>query len=190
MFQGSCVIYYIALHLYLNIFISSFYRSTFFGRGGEGRGGWRRVFVEVTKYFRHILTGHEIFSKVFDGSQNIFLCSILVFLFFKFRVLEHKISKLAIKPLRTFKKNMLNKSHHSADIWLIVGKIKKCLLHFDPDARVFVLSNWHKIQLCDIFFVSNLYLFDSIFSIIVWNNRWHNFDERICFPDNCCYDNG
>ena len=83
------------------------------------------------KYFRHILTGHEIFSKVFDGSQNIFLCSIFLFLFFKFRVLEHKISKLAIKPLRTFKKNMLNKSHHSADIWLIVGKIKEnvcCIL--------------------------------------------------------------
>ena len=129
MFQGSCVICYIALHLYLNIFILSFYRSTFFWGGGAG--GWRRVFVGVMKYFRHILTGHEIFSKVFDGSQNIFLCSILVFLFFKFRVLEHKISKLAIKPLRTFKKNMLNKSHHSADIWLIVGKIKEnvcCIL--------------------------------------------------------------
>ena len=128
MFQGSCVICYIALHLYLNIFILSFYRSTFFLGGG---GGWRRVFVGVTKYFRHILTGHEIFSKVFDGSQNIFLCSIFLFLFFKFRVLEHKIWKLAIKPLRTFKKNMLNKSHHSADIWLIVGKIKEnvcCIL--------------------------------------------------------------
>ena len=24
-------------------------------------------------------------------------------------------------------------------------------MHFDPDARVFVLSNWHKIQLCDKF---------------------------------------
>ena len=131
MFQGSCVIYYIALHLYLNIFILSFYRSTFFLGGGGGGGGRGGVFVGVMKYFRHILTGHEIFSKVFDGSQNIFLCSIFVFLFFKFRVLEHKISKRAIKPLRTFKKNMLNKSHHSADIWLIVGKIKEnvcCIL--------------------------------------------------------------
>ena len=27
--------------------------------------------------------------------------------------------------------------------------IKKCLMHFDSDARVFVLSNWHKRQLCD-----------------------------------------
>ena len=26
-------------------------------------------------------------------------------------------------------------------------KNKKHLMHFDPDARVFVLSNWHKIQL-------------------------------------------
>ena len=27
------------------------------------------------KYFRHILVGHEIFAKNFDGPQNIFLCS-------------------------------------------------------------------------------------------------------------------
>ena len=25
---------------------------------------------------------------------------------------------------------------------------EKCLMHLDPDARVFVLRNWHKIQLC------------------------------------------
>ena len=25
---------------------------------------------------------------------------------------------------------------------------KKCLMHFDLDARVVVLSNWYKIQLC------------------------------------------
>ena len=28
---------------------------------------------------------------------------------------------------------------------------KKCLMHFDPDARVFVLSTLHKIKLCDKF---------------------------------------
>ena len=50
-------------------------------------------------------------------------------------------------------------------------KIKiKCLMHFDPDARVFVLSN----------------LFDSIFFIIVWTNSLHDFNEGICLPDNCC----
>ena len=48
-------------------------------------GGWR-VFVGVMKYFRHILMGHEIFFKIFDGPQNIFLCSIFVILFFKLRV--------------------------------------------------------------------------------------------------------
>ena len=32
-------------------------------------------------------------------------------------------------------------------------------MHFDPDARVFVLSNWHKIQFCDkIFSVILIYL--------------------------------
>ena len=38
------------------------------------------------KYFRHILMGHEIFSKFFDGPQNIFVCSIFVILFLKLRV--------------------------------------------------------------------------------------------------------
>ena len=53
----------------------------------------------VMKYFRYILMGHEIFFKVFDGPQNIFLCSIFVILFFKLRGLQHKISKLAIKEI-------------------------------------------------------------------------------------------
>ena len=53
----------------------------------------------LIKYFRHILMGHEIFFKIFDGSQNIFLCSIFVVLFFKLKWLEHKIFKLAIKEI-------------------------------------------------------------------------------------------
>ena len=43
---------------------------------------------------------------------------------------------------------------HSVNIRKIVVKIQKikCLMmHFDPETRVFVLSNWHKIQLCDKF---------------------------------------
>ena len=52
--------------------------------GVEGWGGWR-VFVGVMKYFRHILMGHKIFFKIFDGSQNISLCSIFVILFSKVR---------------------------------------------------------------------------------------------------------
>ena len=47
---------------------------------------------------------------------------------------------------------MLNKSH-------LLSKCKsnsdkneeKYLMYFDPDGRVFTLSNWHKIQLCDKF---------------------------------------
>ena len=39
-------------------------------------------------------------------------------------------------------------------------------------------------------FFGTLYLFDSIFSIIVWRNRSHDFDEGICFLDNCCHENG
>ena len=68
------------------------------GWGGEGGEG-RRVFVGVMKYFRYILMCHEIFFKIFDGLQNIFLCSIFVISFFKLRGLEKKISKLAIKEI-------------------------------------------------------------------------------------------
>ena len=47
----------------------------------------------------HILMGHEIFFKVFDLPENIFLRSFLVVLFFKLSRLEHKTSKLAIKEI-------------------------------------------------------------------------------------------
>ena len=59
----------------------------------------QRVFVGAMKYFRHILMGLEIFFKIFNGLQNIFLCSIFVILFFKLKGLQHKISKLAIKEV-------------------------------------------------------------------------------------------
>ena len=59
-------------------------------------------------------------------------------------------------------------------------------MHFDLDARVFVLSNWHKIQLCE---KLSSVIFICV-SVIVWTNRPHNVDEGICFPDNCCYENG
>ena len=49
---------------------------------------------------------------------------------------------------------MLNKSYPFSRYKANSGK--KYLIHFDPAARVFVLSNWHKIQhLWQIFF-SNL----------------------------------
>ena len=50
------------------------------------------------------------------------------------------------------------------------------LIDFKPDARVFVFSNWHKIQLCDSFHL--------VILIFI-----HNFDEEMCFTDNCCYEN-
>ena len=95
----------------------------------------------VMKYFKHILMDHEIFFKIFDGPRNIFLCSIFVILFFKLKRLQHKISKLAIKEI--YKRlDMLIKSHPLSRYRVNSGKNKeKCLMHFDPDARVFVLSN-------------------------------------------------
>ena len=46
--------------------------------------GDRRVFEGVMKYFKHILMGYEIFLKIFDGLQNIFLSSFLILTFSKF----------------------------------------------------------------------------------------------------------
>ena len=44
---------------------------------------------------------------------------------------------------------MLNKSHPLSRHKANSGKNKrKCLTQFYPGARVFVLSSWHKIQLC------------------------------------------
>ena len=63
--------------------------------GGGGGGGGGGFLWEVMKYFRHILMGHEIFFKIFDGPQNIFLCSIFIILF----GLKHQISKLDIKEI-------------------------------------------------------------------------------------------
>ena len=60
------------------------------GGGRGGRGGDWRVFVGFMKYFTHILMSHEISFKIFDGSQNIFLCSIFLILLFKLRGLEHE----------------------------------------------------------------------------------------------------
>ena len=51
------------------------------------------------KSFKHILMGHEIFLKIFDGPQNIFLHSPLVILIFKLRESDHKMSKLAVKEI-------------------------------------------------------------------------------------------
>ena len=56
-------------------------------------------FCGVMKHFTHILMGHEIIFKIFDGPQNIFLCYVLVILFLKLKGSEHKIPKLAIKDI-------------------------------------------------------------------------------------------
>ena len=52
--------------------------------GGEAEG-----FCGVMKYLRHILMGHEIFFKIFDGRQIIILCYIFIILFFKLRKMLH-----------------------------------------------------------------------------------------------------
>ena len=78
----------------------------------------------VMKYFKHILMDHEIFFKLFDGPQNIFLCSIFIILFFKLRGLEYKISKLAILVIKKDKACQINHIY-SEDKRQILVKIKK-----------------------------------------------------------------
>ena len=55
------------------------------------------------KYFKHILMGHEIFLKIFDGPQSIFLfTSFPIFLVASYKNLwwsEPKMIKLAIKGI-------------------------------------------------------------------------------------------
>ena len=64
-----------------------------------GGGGGHGVFAGAMKHLRHILIGHEIFFKIFDGPQNIFLCSIFIISFFNSKRLKHKICKLTIKEI-------------------------------------------------------------------------------------------
>ena len=46
-------------------------------------GDWR-VFAGAVKYFRHVLKSNEIFLKIFNGPQDIFLFSFIVLIFSSF----------------------------------------------------------------------------------------------------------
>ena len=82
---------------------------------------------------------------------------------FKLRGLKHKISKLVIKEIQE-KQDNLNKSHPRSSYNANNDKNKKqCLMHFDPDSRIFVLSKWHKIQLC-VKFSSVIFIYLTPFS--------------------------
>ena len=59
---------------------------------------------------------------------------------------------------------MLNKLHSLSIYNTKTGKNKKkCLIYFDPDGRVFVLSNCHMIQLC-VKFSSVIFIYLTPFS--------------------------
>ena len=59
-------------------------------------------------------------------------------------------------------------------------------MHFYPGARFLITDRRYNF----VTIPSVIYLLGSIFSIIVWTNILHDFDEGICFPENCCYENG
>ena len=58
-----------------------------------------------------------------------------------------------------------------------------------PRSRVWILSNIVKVATLQQFFLSSLYLFDSIFSGSIWTDKLHNYVEAI-FIFNGCYGNG
>ena len=50
------------------------------------------VFAGAMKYFKHILIGHEIFLKAFDGPQKTFSCfPFLIFLVTSFKKLAQGV---------------------------------------------------------------------------------------------------
>ena len=117
--------------------------------GEEGREGLCRG------HERQILKGHEIYFKIFDGSQKMFLCtSFLFFLFWvtSFKMFwrsEHKILKLAIKG--TWKKNkaFLKISKIHLVIWqMLVKKIDvfwSCCcgsLHYDGAKDIYLYDKF------------------------------------------------
>ena len=61
----------------------------------------------------------------------------------------------------------------------MVAKKKKKLTHFDP--MVWFLSNGVQDTPLQQFFLSSLYLFDSIFSGIVWIDKLHTCVKGTCF---------
>ena len=64
----------------------------------------------VMKYFRHILMDHEIFFKIFDGPQNIFLCSIFyVFLCSNF---IFYFNGVGVQNIQTSHQEDLRKTRH------------------------------------------------------------------------------
>ena len=72
---------------------------------------------------------------------------------------------------------------HSTGIQKMRVKIKKQFFHFhfDTAARVFVINNWTQDTILSQSFLSTLYLFESVFSGVVWTNRLHDLDEGIFF---------
>ena len=78
----------------------------------------------IMKYFRNMLMGNEMFSEIFDGTKNTFLCSIFVMLFLS---PEGWSTRYLNQPSSRFKKGKsCSINHiHSVDIRQIVVKIKK-----------------------------------------------------------------
>ena len=153
-------------------------------------------FVGAKKYIRHILMGHEKVLKIFDGPQKIF--KIFPFLhFFNWLHLKTLAKGVWAQNTQTGHQRDIGKTRHvkiqtkstQVYIWQMVVKIQKdhFFMHFKADGEVCVIRDETKDTPLWQFFLSILYLFDSIFPGIVLSDKLHNFEERICFPNNGCH---
>ena len=88
---------------------------------------------------------------------------------------------------------MLKKSHPLGRYKRNGGRNQKKLFFYASHtaARIFALSHWAQDTTLWQFLLRHFccYLFDFIFSGIVWTNRLHDSNEGIYFHNNCCYGN-
>ena len=140
--------------------------------------------------------GQEIFLKISDWPQKVFLCASFLFSFFIFfkRVLS---TKFQTSHQRDFEKKVKLFSKTSKIHLFIRQMIVKIIIiitiilkmSFDLLQRSSPLW-WGKgyIPLWWIF-LRVLYLFDSIFSEIVWIDKLHPFHKRIYLANKGCHRN-
>ena len=109
-----------------NFFLYCFQNGLYIKYVREGE----RVFVEAMKYFKLILMDHEIFLKIFDASQKIFLCLPSLIIFSDF---IQKAKEVWAQNIQTGHQGDLTKTRHvkmqikstQVYIWKMIVKFQK-----------------------------------------------------------------
>ena len=136
------------------------------------------------KYFRHILMGHEILLKIFDGLQSIFWCSFLILTFSKF---ISKFMWVWAENVQAGHQEHLRKIRHVKQQIRFL-QLHDNMIHFDPVTRVSDLSDGLQDTPLHRFFFSRLIYMIPFVSRIVWIDKLHNLMKRFS-PNNGCHGN-